>query len=314
MQDNFSIQFVSGLTGVGQHTLRAWERRYQTVVPERDSKGRRLYSQKELEKILMVQKLIGLGNKISELSKLTFEDIRKFYEEYFPCDTKNSDLDNDQFDYELLLKMLIVELKKFNLNGVNRELEKIKELMNLKTFGLKVIAPLMREVGRLYGEGVISVSQEHAMAALVKFHLGKFLSENNNSYKEDQSNFILATPEGELHEFGLLVTALLCRHYKKNFYSLGTNIGVESLVEVATQLNSKAVVLGIVNLPQVRPQQAVREFLSSLGNELASHNIELWLGGPIVSSDPFIPPLKNLKIFSSLEDLDDHLSNLKTFL
>ncbi|WP_215201409.1 MerR family transcriptional regulator, partial [Escherichia coli] len=45
------IREVTRLTGVHPVTLRAWERRYGLVVPQRTGKGHRLYSEEQVERI-----------------------------------------------------------------------------------------------------------------------------------------------------------------------------------------------------------------------------------------------------------------------
>ena len=47
----YNIQIASKLSGVGTHTLRAWEKRYGAVVPTRNDSGRRLYSDEDIEKL-----------------------------------------------------------------------------------------------------------------------------------------------------------------------------------------------------------------------------------------------------------------------
>lgn len=42
------IREVARLTGVNPVTLRAWERRYGLVVPQRTGKGHRLYSEDQV--------------------------------------------------------------------------------------------------------------------------------------------------------------------------------------------------------------------------------------------------------------------------
>ena len=47
----FTIQMTAKILGVSQHTLRAWENRYQLVTPKRDHLGHRLYLEKDLQKL-----------------------------------------------------------------------------------------------------------------------------------------------------------------------------------------------------------------------------------------------------------------------
>ena len=39
-----TIKFVALHTGLSQHTIRAWERRYAALSPERTAANRRLYT------------------------------------------------------------------------------------------------------------------------------------------------------------------------------------------------------------------------------------------------------------------------------
>lgn len=48
---NLSIGEVARLTGVNPVTLRAWQRRFGLVIPQRTPKGHRLYSQEQVQQI-----------------------------------------------------------------------------------------------------------------------------------------------------------------------------------------------------------------------------------------------------------------------
>ena len=57
----FPIRTVSALTGVAAGTLRAWERRYGFINPERTASGHRLYSRRDVERIQQASELIQSG-------------------------------------------------------------------------------------------------------------------------------------------------------------------------------------------------------------------------------------------------------------
>jgi len=48
----YPIRAVAKLTGLSLDTLRAWERRYQAVIPERGRRGR-LYTEHDLERLAL---------------------------------------------------------------------------------------------------------------------------------------------------------------------------------------------------------------------------------------------------------------------
>jgi len=57
----FTIRSVSALTGVNPNTLRAWERRYGLLTPERTPSGYRMYTQADVDRLRMVQDLLNRG-------------------------------------------------------------------------------------------------------------------------------------------------------------------------------------------------------------------------------------------------------------
>ncbi len=65
-----SIREMAHLTGVNPATLRAWERRYGLLQPQRTSKGHRLYSAEHIARILQVLVQLEQGVAISQVKRL----------------------------------------------------------------------------------------------------------------------------------------------------------------------------------------------------------------------------------------------------
>ncbi len=60
----YPIRTVAKLTGVSEGALRAWELRYQIILPARTSGGHRLFSRSDIDRILQIKHLLqdeGLG-------------------------------------------------------------------------------------------------------------------------------------------------------------------------------------------------------------------------------------------------------------
>ena len=66
----YRIGAVAHLTGLSAHTLRAWERRYANLHPVRTDTGLRLYSESQVERLRLIQRLIGEGYAIGTLAAL----------------------------------------------------------------------------------------------------------------------------------------------------------------------------------------------------------------------------------------------------
>ncbi|PUA26432.1 MAG: hypothetical protein B0W54_21965 [Cellvibrio sp. 79] len=71
--DLVPIREISRVTGVNTVTLRAWERRYGLLIPQRTSKGHRLYSRNDIQQVRDIQTWLGRGVAISKVKSLLAE-------------------------------------------------------------------------------------------------------------------------------------------------------------------------------------------------------------------------------------------------
>ncbi|MBU2895848.1 MerR family transcriptional regulator [Vibrio hepatarius] len=66
----YAIREISEMTGVKPVTLRAWQRRYSLIEPERTPKGHRLYTQKHIDLIDKIQGWLNKGVSIGKVKAL----------------------------------------------------------------------------------------------------------------------------------------------------------------------------------------------------------------------------------------------------
>ncbi|NLG21324.1 MAG: MerR family transcriptional regulator, partial [Actinomycetales bacterium] len=57
----YTIKRAADLTGVPEATLRAWERRYGMVRPERTDGGYRVYDDDDLDRLRQMRDLVAQG-------------------------------------------------------------------------------------------------------------------------------------------------------------------------------------------------------------------------------------------------------------
>ena len=71
------IQVVVRRTGLSADVIRAWERRYQAVLPLRATNSRRLYSDSDVEKLILLRRATSVGRRIGDVAKLSIKQLRK---------------------------------------------------------------------------------------------------------------------------------------------------------------------------------------------------------------------------------------------
>lgn len=67
---NYSIKDLSEQTGVNTVTLRAWERRYGLLKPQRTAKGHRFYGSDDVEHVRLILRWLDRGVTISKVKQL----------------------------------------------------------------------------------------------------------------------------------------------------------------------------------------------------------------------------------------------------
>jgi DNA-binding transcriptional MerR regulator len=74
---HYGIGAVARLTGLTDHTIRVWERRYEAVVARRASNGRREYAPADVEKLRLLKRLTDQGIAISRIANLDVGELRE---------------------------------------------------------------------------------------------------------------------------------------------------------------------------------------------------------------------------------------------
>ena len=71
----FKIGAVARLTGVSVHTLRKWEERHGVVNPSRSKGGKRLYTDADIQRLVLIKKLADQGLSLPSIAGCSFDDL-----------------------------------------------------------------------------------------------------------------------------------------------------------------------------------------------------------------------------------------------
>lgn len=72
----YPINVVEKETNISKYLLRMWERRYTFPRPERDTKGERVYSIEDVEKLKLIKKLMEGGYRPSKIIHRPLSDLK----------------------------------------------------------------------------------------------------------------------------------------------------------------------------------------------------------------------------------------------
>jgi DNA-binding transcriptional MerR regulator len=309
LESKYSIQFVSRVSGVGVHSIRAWEKRYKALVPARDNNGRRHYSQEDLNRLVMLNALVEMGNNISDVATLPDLELKELYNRFFKHQnvqegiTSNTEKNSSTVDVHTTLQNLILALSHYKLDIISHELEKIKLSLSARGFALSILLPLLQEVRGQVAFGKLSRAQEQALSSIIRFHVGQILYCSFCANKKSDFNLTIVAPENEMNEFAILVPALLCSHYQINFFYLGKNLSSEAVIDAVAQIKPNILLVGISDDAKIDHQ----EFLLKVRSEV-NDKIPVWASGKINNTK--LLEGQGIEVAGTMSALDQQLKNL----
>jgi MerR family transcriptional regulator, light-induced transcriptional regulator len=292
--NSYSIKDVSNLSGLSAHCIRAWEKRYGAIKPQRLDNGRRMYSDQEVERLVLLQKISSMGHSIGLIAQHSNEELESMLT--MMGGGASPQEPRDFMDPEDSIQRILGSLKTYDLNRLTQELTLASQQLSYRDYALKVLAVLFRTVGRLVIEGELTISQEHTLSALAKFFIGNTLSNHYQDSSRKKTKILLAAPRGEHHSLGLLLSALLIAEYKYDLVYLGENLPIPTIADAVLATDSDIVLTTFVVTDGDAPLKKLRELLGP--------RKEIWVGGNLTRLSSQVAKDIPSKLFSSLEQLD----------
>ncbi len=244
-QKSYPIKAVSKITGISLHVLRAWEKRYNAVVPIRTDTNRRLYTKEDVLKLKLLKKLTDEGYNVGSVANQTIEQLKELSSDNHSADLHHTfngkqKIKDAEFYYDACLESVY--------NFKPKELEQILasaliKLSQPKLLG-EVIIPLVNKIGYCWEIGEIRIYQEHMVSAIIKSFLLSIL----DSYKPQSSapKILTTTPHGQYHEIGAIIAGVYAAAEGWDVTYLGVNLPAEEIVAAAIKLNSTVIALSIL--------------------------------------------------------------------
>lgn len=239
----FNIQFVANITGINPHTIRAWEKRYNAIIPQRDHNGRRLYSNTDINRLSALNKLVKMGNSISDIAALTHDKLNEIGEQYTDAFQVN-DKKYINFDYEKSLESISMGLDFFKLDVINHELNKASQDLSSVDFALNIVSPIISKIRLMRTNDQLSKDKRVQMYLILRSHLIKKIYQTkveSNATKK----VVVAAAKGELNELGSMLATILLLDKGYDVDFLGGNVEGEYVGKICSQFKPDMVFIGL---------------------------------------------------------------------
>lgn len=235
----YRIQVAAELSGVKESLIRAWERRYGVLHPQRTPSGYRTYGDGDIEVLKRLKQLTQEGVAIAQAVKLLpgiRRDVREAAGSVFKLPHAAQ---LGRWREEILLAA-----EKLDQVRVETVLDEALGSTQPLVFLDELVVPLLREVGERWHAGTLTIAEEHLISQAARQRLISLLA---NAPRRAKHHVVCACPPEEEHELGLLGAALHFRQAGWRVTFLGARTPVADLARVVKALRPTLVAISIVN-------------------------------------------------------------------
>lgn len=271
MQD-YRIASVSRLTGVPADTIRKWELRYAVVVPRRDARGIRRYSELDLKRLSDLRAAVDLGYPIGEAATLEPPTLAALVASKMPH-LKSTVPREKRNKPDSFTRAILCGLERYDGEQMDRLLTAASHLLSPSEFVFEVMSPLFKRVGDSWRKGAVQIGQEHLFSTVARSVLSSLI--RRYATPSDQPLMLFTTPAGEPHEFGILLAAMLAASEGKRVRYLGPDMPAADIARTAEEMGARTVVIGTA---QSRSRALLGRTIEGIAAVLPTYT-QLWLGG-----------------------------------
>ncbi|HKI58041.1 MAG TPA: MerR family transcriptional regulator [Trueperaceae bacterium] len=278
----WTIKEAADRAGLSPDVLRAWERRYGVLRPERTASGYRLYSEADIILLRAMQRLIDEGYKPREAADHLARNPRAAADTAFGTNGATgaaraegaaAALSRPEATTVPPQARLIAAAADLDVAALRAYFDALGVHGSFEAVCEAQLFPAFRALGAAWASGTVSVAGEHAASAAAMRWLGAHYRAAARDARPPE--VLVALPPGAHHELGALAHAVALRRNGLDVLYLGPDLPVEDLVAAVRTTRARAVVIGAILASDAAAAERV-----AIAIEEAVGDVRLAFGGP----------------------------------
>lgn len=234
------IRAASRLSGVSVDCIRAWERRYRALNPER-AKGGRLFSESDIYRLKLLKRAVGMGHSIGQIANLNTDDLENL--PFNAPNRKPRPRDERNHDFSDAVAELAEKFITYDQEAADELIGKVISLVTPREFVYSFVIPFLQHVDEAWKDEEFRDAQRHMISASMRnamLLLGGQIHRPNTA-----ATVLFTTLPGEEHQHGIMIASMLATAGSLRPVYLGTNLPVDEIIQAADTTHPAAVVIGV---------------------------------------------------------------------
>lgn len=237
------IRVVAERTGISPTLLRAWERRYDVVEPGRSEGRQRLYSDDQVDHLLLLKQAVDAGRAIGSIADLSTSELNEIIAE-----DREARAARDRADRiaaaSVDLSVARDAVRRMDASTLDRELRRLTMKLGAERFLDDALSPLLASIGQEWRDGKLRPAQEHVATAVIRQILGWLLE---RSRVESGRRAVIGMLSGENHDLGGLLAATSAALAEWEVLFLGEDLPPAEIAAAAEAMPADVVGLSVVS-------------------------------------------------------------------
>ncbi len=224
----YPIRTVSARTGIPAVTLRAWERRYQLVAPQRTAGNYRLYSERDIGILGWVKGRVDVGVAVGRAAADVGAMRRSGRWPAVPAELPGTAVGQAEATAEVHSRRLydaLVAHAEVRATGVLRAAH---AELDVETVCLRVLQPCLVAIGAAWHRGEVRIATEHFASQLLRGHIMALFQAV--PMRRRAAHIVVGCAPHERHDIGALIFALFLRRAGYHVEFLGADVHLADLV------------------------------------------------------------------------------------
>lgn len=234
---------LSRRTGVPPELLRAWERRYDLLRPQRTDGGFRLYSLDDVRRVQRMREHLGQGVAAAQAAALAAAAGA----------SAPAVASSDPAELAAGETALRSALDTFDDGAAQAVFDDLLARYSVSAVLRDVVMPYLHELGERWACGEATVAQEHFASTLLR---GRLLGLARGWDQGQGPRALLACAPGEPHDLSLIVFGLALHDRGWRITYLGQDIPLASVAATAEEIAPEVVVLVAITSPALDSERA----------------------------------------------------------
>lgn len=230
----YTIKQASLRSGVPVQLLRAWERRYGVVQPDRSVSGYRLYDDAAIARLRAMRALIADGWSAAQAARAVVEAPAPPTAPRDDATTAPSPTGSQ----------LVDAAARYDRAGVERALDEMFGRGSFEAVIDDLVLPGAAALGQAWADGRIDVAAEHLASGAVGRRLSALF--DGGGLPGSGPQVLVGLPPESRHELGALAFAVALRRLGVDVLFLGSDVPIDSWVAAAETSTARAAVIGVV--------------------------------------------------------------------